>query len=459
MNRLSERTTLSLTARQIEKVVPAAGGRATTPLEVPARPAERSRRAQKRGAQRSAAAAQHLRAEGKGGCRPALGNTVLIFPVSNESKKTAKSRRSERYSLRDGLAEISSIESVRKCGRVPVAPLVSLRAKTDGKGAGYGGLHTCGSVWACPVCSAKIAARRKTDLQQVVDHAVKHGMTVSMLTLTQRHHNGQGLKKLWNALSTAWNRVTSGRRWIEFKEQLGLVGYVRANEVTHGKHGWHVHSHVLIISEKDPLTSTFVYQRKQGRRRLPYPPEVYTASEFIADRWEAGLAKHGVDFLRDSGGLDWTVAKDARAIGNYVSKMQTSTDAISSEVTLGGFKKARGGNRTPFQILADILALGDVDDLRLWHEYEKASFGRRALTWSKGLRDWANLGVEQSDEEIAAEEIGDEALALFTHDAWREVRRFGAAELLDVTESGGREAAYQWLDSREIDWQLPPKIE
>ena len=39
----------------------------------------------------------------------------------------------------------------------------------DGRRAGFGGLVTCGSVWACPVCAAKVATKRAEDLAAVLD--------------------------------------------------------------------------------------------------------------------------------------------------------------------------------------------------------------------------------------------------------------------------------------------------
>ena len=40
----------------------------------------------------------------------------------------------------------------------------------------------------------------------------------------------------------------------------------------------------------------------------------------------------------------------------------------------------------------------------LAREYYKATKGRKALVWSRGLRDMCGLGEELSDEEVAAQE-------------------------------------------------------
>lgn len=402
------------------------------------------------------AAAEHAPACESGG---ALGNTLITFPVS----KLVRSSRSIRYELREKLRRLTLVESIGKCGAVPVASRVAL---TYGGGrSAYASLHTCGSVWACPVCSAKISAKRKTEVERVVGAATKANKFVSMLTLTQRHHQGQRLKDLWGGLSYAWNKVTSGRRWQEFRDQLGLTGYIRAVEVTHGEAGWHVHTHVLIISDNDPAVTPVIWQRKQGRARKPYPPEVYMPADFIASRWSSALATKGIDFIKDRGGLDWQTAKpgDEKTLGQYVAKLGVKAvnpvDGISKEVTLGGFKKARNGNRTPFQILEDVFAYGLAEDVKLWHTWEQVSRGRRALNWSVGLREWAGLGAEKTDEQLAAEENEGEAVALFTGEEWKALRRAGSGDLLDIIDEHGLEAGYQWLQDHQISYETPPKIE
>jgi len=88
---------------------------------------------------------------------------------------------------------------------------------------------------------------------------------------------------------------------------------------------------------------------------------------------------------------------------------------LAREVTYSHMKEARGG-RSPFKILTDGLQTGDASDLDLWAEWEQASYGRRQLTWSLGahdLRKLAGLGAEQSDEEVAEEDLaGEDVIAL-----------------------------------------------
>lgn len=89
-------------------------------------------------------------------------------------------------------------------------PTLRLSAK---RGAGYAGLSTCGSVWACPCCPAKIASRRAEELADVMAAVHRSGGCAYLVTYTMRHHQGRRLTTLWDAVSAAWGAVTSGKAW------------------------------------------------------------------------------------------------------------------------------------------------------------------------------------------------------------------------------------------------------
>src|SRR6202040_518390 len=72
--------------------------------------------------------------------------------------------------------------------------------------------------------------------------------------------------------------------------------------------------------------------------------------------------------------------------------------------------------------------------------------GRQAITWSKGLR--APLPVaDRTDEEIAAEEVSGDDLAVIHADAWRCIVRIPACPslILDRAERGGLAAVNELL--------------
>jgi hypothetical protein len=321
----------------------------------------------------------------------------------------------------------------------PVNQAVTLRVKANQDGtrtAGYGGLQHCGSVWACPVCSATIATTRARDIARVLRWALDQGYSASMMTLTLRHFKGQKLRDVWSAVSKGWAAATGGKRWMAEQAQYGLEGWIKAVEATHGANGWHVHLHVLMIwQEADTEVA------ESDARDL---------AERMHRRWTAAVQRAGFDSLRDHGGLDVRMASldpEANGLHQYFTKM-------AFEISGGYAKEAKGKGRAPFQVLADFFATGLVDDLDIWHEWEDGSRRRRQIAWSDGIRDRAGLEEEVSDEDAAnADMPADEAIKLHpnTHAALSRAPWL-ACELLEVAEDGGLDAACEWLDRHGLLW-------
>ena len=114
------------------------------------------------------------------------------FPASEEGPEGWGSLRDRRYALRTLLWDVSALHRLRGCGRGRRAAVVGVRY-SPGIGAGFSGLVTCGSVWACPVCSAKILARRSLELGAGLLAWEAAGGRLVMGTLTMRHHRGHRL--------------------------------------------------------------------------------------------------------------------------------------------------------------------------------------------------------------------------------------------------------------------------
>lgn len=192
--------------------------------------------------------------------------------------------------------------------------------------------------------------------------ALEQGCSASMVTLTMQHHKGQRLADCWDALAKAWARVTSGKQWVNDQAAAGLQGWIKAVEVTTGKNGWHVHVHVLMIWRDtiDGVTATRVGER-------------------MWRRWQRALQRRDFDSLLEDSkghrvGLDVRLASLTPSHGGGLHEYFVK---LSHEITGGQAKLARGGGRTPFQLLLGALDTGLADDLQRWWEWEKASKGRR----------------------------------------------------------------------------------
>jgi hypothetical protein len=136
-------------------------------------------------------------------------------------------------------------------------------------------------------------------------------------------------------------------------------------------------------------------------------------------RWTRVLERKGLTSWKHRGGVDVRMATlGTDNLAHYFNK-------LAREVTYSHMKESRGG-RSPFKILTDGLQTGDADDLDLWAEWEQASYGRRQLTWSLGvhdLRKLADLGSEQSDEEVAEEDLQGEDVIALPHPTWEALLR------------------------------------
>lgn len=367
---------------------------------------------------------------------PALGKTAKSAATPGQGSKRVEYRK-DRYRARAWLSTVTDLPRVSQCGRVSVVEggEVTLKAHTASDGsitAGYGGLSSCGSVWACPVCSAKIAARRTQELERLLNWNVGREGSVALGTFTMRHHGGHRLRHLRKALTRAWRKLTSARAWKRGRAALGMDGYVRAIECTLGENGWHLHIHLLMLFN-GPVSSELIED---------WSDELY-------ELWSAGLEKsgmeasreHGVDVRQGSGALD--------GLGKYLSKM-------TYEAAGGRFKQGRKGGRTPFELLDDIINIGLADDFDRWSEWEKESKGMQQLVWSDGLK--ARAGVEEiKDEQITEEEIDGKAVAHITPQSWRDLY-WRSAELLAVLEQGGTRTALDWLDWHGYSYEIGSSI-
>ena len=72
------------------------------------------------------------------------------------------------------------------------------------KTASYGCLQTCGSVWVCPVCGAKVGERRRGEIQQAMAQHRACGGEVHLLTLTAPHTRFDVLEELQAKLGKAF---------------------------------------------------------------------------------------------------------------------------------------------------------------------------------------------------------------------------------------------------------------
>lgn len=355
--------------------------------------------------------------------------TCAPHPVPAPSRKTSPKRL--RHASRNMAGRILGDGwRVRNCGRKTIGHRATLH--DSGGVAHFGGVETCGSVWVCPVCAAKITEGRRSEIDAVLSAHRDAGGVAYMATLTLPHYAFQACAPLRSAVSTGWRKVKSGKAWIDARERYGWMGDIRALEVTHGKNGWHPHLHVLLFFE--PWATK---------------DDAYGLAGWIFDRWRAaiermGLGRCSVDaFAFEPVNLDQGAAE-------YVAKW-----GAALELTKAHTKRSKNG-RTPFQILADHIGDHSPSDARLFREYATAFKGTRHLTWSRDLRRRYALPDAPEDETLAKADQSKE-----THRVTIDRDIFDAvvakrltADVLVAFETDGLDGVTALLTDNAIPWRL-----
>lgn len=333
--------------------------------------------------------------------------------------------RNSRHDLRDQSGKLVG-GRVARCGKKPIMELVQLRLHKT-LGASYAGLETCGSVWACPVCAAKIAEGRRVEVGELIGRHMDAGGEVYMAAFTVPHHAFQAARELRQVVAKSWQKVLAGKPWVKFKDRYGLVGVVRALEVTHGAAGWHPHLHCLFLVEK-PLGLE----------------ATWSMGEKLFLRWRAKIEAAGYG---ECTAAAWKFEKVMRpeAATDYVTKW-----GADSEIAKAHIKLAKGGGRSPWQLL-ESSAAGDRQAAVLFKEYAAAFFGARHLTWTRGLRERYGLRGEARAAELAAEHEPSVLVGTLRAHHWRViVRRRLTAQLLNVLEMDGWAGVLRWMEEYGI---------
>lgn len=254
------------------------------------------------------------------------------------------------------------------------------------------------------MCAPRIQRQRAEDLVALNTAHRAAGGHVYMVTLTVPHDQGDDLKPMRKHVSAAWSRCINGAPWKRWKERLGLVGTVRAMEVTHGPAGWHPHLHVALYTKAEVPNDLVKRLRSYLWCRWSLAVTKPTPSGQV---WRMPHRTHGVVVSH--------LATDSKAGAVYLAKM-----GLAAELVSGHTKKGRGQNRTPFQVLRDA-SLG-VDrqkrqsDALVWREYTSGIAGARQISYSRGLLALYGLAEPVPDESVpdnqASLELGPAASAL-----------------------------------------------
>jgi len=339
----------------------------------------------------------------------------------------------DRYILQSVARRLLPTSITAKCMRVKrTKALVEVWLSTEHKKAFYVGLVTCGSVWRCPVCSAKIAARRRLELIDAMDAHKAVGGCVNMLTLTCPHQWGDDLVDLLTKQAKALNYFHMDREVKAVLAEMGTIGQVRALETTHGRlspqnNGWHPHYHILLFQGVNVDLGRF-----DDAQMRDWQVRLYL-------RWANACKLAGLGEPSFEHGLK---LDDGSRAEKYMTKW-----GLEDEMTKGHTKKALHGE-TPFDFLrAYLVDKNDKQAAALFIEFANTFKCKRQLVWSKGLKKRFGIG-DKTDDQIADEKVDpSHLLSKLTDDQWRDVLAVEGREVVLSIAPSGWDALAAYLDS------------
>jgi hypothetical protein len=279
----------------------------------------------------------------------------------------------------------------------------------DGRVPHYGNVHVCGNAWCCPVCAPVVRWKRSEELGKALTdwYASSPERDAVFITLTIRHTLADSLEHEFDVFSAAWRGVTSGRWWQDFRRDTGIVGFVRAVDITWSPvNGWHLHMHMLGFRDKA--------KAQHIKRDLGQLPERWFKKVAESYPENKPSIEHGcvIEECRRSFERDGKRYEGGDAVAFYINKL----GSMAAEIARTDTKSARGAESLmPFQLLDGPVPALDANLSRkhqLFLEYAHATKGRSALQYSRGLRAFLGLG-EMEDDEAVAEEASKEGDVLF----------------------------------------------
>ncbi|SMX99207.1 hypothetical protein BAURA86_02824 [Brevibacterium aurantiacum] len=321
---------------------------------------------------------------------------------------------------------------------------------SDGSMAHFSGTERCGSIWACPVCSAVIRAERALEITQAVDAHHAAGGSILFVTLTIRHDRADPLKQSIDAVLGSWRKLLQGNAWAGSKtrngmrDRYGVSGYIRSTEVTYGSSGWHPHLHSLVFCE----------DRLSDIEAAAFGNELHARWARFVEQATGKLPtrEHGTDVQR--------VDEDGQVLGKYLAKVQDDGQSTakkwdaSAELARADVKRGREDNLVPFELLDANLDLPLPQRRRLWVEYYEGTKGRRAITWSRGLKDRYDVN-DKTDEEVIEETESAPVQWLADGQTYDRVRRDDPL-LLAIALEGAEKCNWHLVESILGGTSAPP---
>lgn len=337
---------------------------------------------------------------------------------------------------KDGLQYPRNYHETAKCMHTRHSDRVSVHKPDTGNNF-YKGIVSCGRVFSCPVCAAKVQEVRRQEISKTFDWAYGQGHKVIMVTLTFPHGNHQNLRDLILMQREALKRFRAGNPYRRIRESVGYISFIRSLECTWGEiNGWHPHTHEAWIVHKDA--------------------DVNQLQERLINRWYKVCLKAGLlteDYEKKDSFYDHAIQiTDNCSNSDYLAKLDDSKQwGMDKELAVSSVKQGKGKGKHPFELLAMSID-GDAKAGEKYVEFVDGMRGATQIYFAAGLKNMVGIN-DLTDEEVVEEETNQESilLGMLTIEEWRKVARYDLqARVLHMSETGTFETIQSMLAAIDV---------
>lgn len=284
-----------------------------------------------------------------------------IYSYTSTSPSTLAQRAyEEAVALRQQLATFTSIQGVTNCGMKFLLARETLKGREIVEVTDY-----CRNKHVCPVCMRYAYSQLNRKLAVTLKKWHSDGKTVYTQTLTLPNRNKPLIYK-HDDLAKTWQKLGKSKRFGKIKRTYGLSQSLRVLE------------DVLSVNKPFPhYHLTWFFDSN--------------LSEQLAQEFCQEIAKLWVDSALHVG------VRGAQAVQQWSGPIGNSMETYSRYLSKHGYfdlvhqiqlKDSNQQSMKPLDFLRLLVQEGDYDMLKLWTEYEQATFGRRRLQTSRDFH-WA----------------------------------------------------------------------
>jgi hypothetical protein len=317
--------------------------------------------------------------------------------------RSAMSPKDDRFSLQNIMAKIVSSKRVSKCCRVVQSKshLLNVFKSCEHGSISVSNLQTCGSVWDCPVCAARITELRRREVQKAFDAHKESGGFISLVTRTVPHTSLDSLLSMVKRFCFADNFLKKHRAYRKICTAYCIEGTIKTFEITVTyTNGWHLHVHEIIFHSKESLQGDALSTNDAYKSFLKSFESAYY------DIWADSAVKAGFSLPSKAHGLQ---VQNGDFAAEYIAKWgveRTSTWGVDAEMTKQHIKDSMNGY-TPFELIRLYRDTGDKRLEPLLREYSDTMKGQRQLIWSKGLKD--KFAIKAATDAELSRKLQDDA--------------------------------------------------